>query len=174
VSVPRGDDIHRFAENLVGYGSGESALRLAAQAAAVVGAVSFVLLGIAILIYGLRGQGSEWLTVARVPSFLAPLLMAFWVFCGILLIHGMLQALFGTAGRSWLRVGLVAAAAWILVPVTTFTVCLAVTADIQRSLWDVVPLISHGVLAPVVLVAVAYSVGSERRHDREWASLQID
>ena len=174
VSVPRGDDINRFAENLVGCGSGESALRLAAQAAAAVGAVSSVLLGIAILIYGLLGQGSEWLTVARVPSLLAPLLGAFFAFCGTLLYHGMRQALFGPVGRSWLRAGLIAAAAWLLVPATSFAVCLAVTADMQRSLWDVVPLLPHGVLAPVVMVAVAYLVRSECRHDREWASLQID
>jgi hypothetical protein len=46
--------------------------------------------------------------------------------------------------------------------------------DIQRSLWEVVPLLPHGVLLPVVLVAVAYLVDSECRHDREWARLDID
>jgi ATP-dependent Clp protease ATP-binding subunit ClpC len=173
-SVPRGDDIHRFAENLVGYGSGESALRLAAQAAAAVGAVSSILLVIAILVQSLRGQGSEWLTVARVPSLLAPLWGAFLAFCGALLYHGMRQALFGPAGRSWLRAGLIAAAAWLLIPATTFALCLAVTADLQGSLWDVVPLLPHGVLVPVVMVAVACVLGSECRHDREWTSLQID
>ena len=136
--------------------------------------LSLVLLGIAILIQVLRGQGSEWLTVARVPSLLAPLWGAFFVFCGTLLTFAMRQALLGPAGRSWLRAGLVAVAAWILVPVMSFAVCLAVMGDIQRSLWEVVPLLPHGVLLPVVLVAVAYLVDSECRHDREWARLDID
>jgi ATP-dependent Clp protease ATP-binding subunit ClpC len=172
-SVPRGDDITRFAENLL-YGPGESALRVAAQAAAAVGAVSFVPLGITILIKGLSGQGSEWLTVARVPSVLAPLLGAFFAFCATLLYHGMRQALVGAAGRSWVRAGLIAAAAWLIIPAMTFAVCLAVSADIQGSFWDAVPLLPHGVLAPVVLVTVTCLVGSECRHDRDWASLRID
>jgi hypothetical protein len=100
--------------------------------------------------------------------------MAFLVFCGILLTQGMRQALFGPAGRSWLRAGLVAAAAWLIIPVTAFAVCLVVMADIQRSLWVVVPLIPHGVLVPVALVAVAYLVDSSCRHDQEWALLDID
>jgi hypothetical protein len=60
------------------------------------------------------------------------------------------------------------------VPVMSFAVRLAVMGDIQRSLWEVVPLLPHGVLLPVVLVAVAYLIDSECRHDREWARLEID
>ena len=165
-SVPAGDR------------SGESALRLAAGFAAVFGALGFVPLGIMILIHG-------WLPVAaRVPSpFLwIPLCMAFLAFCSTLLIQGMRQALFGPAGRSWLRAGLVAAAAWIVIPVTTFAVCLAVLAvflditrkDLETCWWEIVPLWPQGVLVPVVMVAVTYLVNSECRHAREWASLQID
>src|SRR6516162_8802213 len=115
--------------------------------------------------------------VARAPAlaFLwIPLFTAFLAFCGTLLIQGMRQALFGPAGRSWLRVGLVAAAAWIVIPVTAFAMCLLVLADIQKSLWEVVPLLPQGVLAPVALVALVYLVDSEFRHDREWTRLDID
>src|SRR5262249_15284105 len=66
--------------------------------------------------------------------------------------------MFGPAGRSWLRAGLVAVAAWLLVPVSSFALCLAVMADIQKSLWEVVPLLPYGVVAPVALVAVTYLV----------------
>jgi hypothetical protein len=149
-------------------------MRLAATLAALVGAISFVLLGSAILIQVLRGQGSEWLTVALVPSLLCPLWGAFLAFCSTLLILAMRRALLGPAGRSWLRTGLVAAAAWLLVPFASFAVCLAVMADVQRSLGEVVSLLPHGVLAPVALVAVTCLVDSECRDDREWASLQID
>jgi hypothetical protein len=172
-SVPPSDRAERFAENLVG-GSGESVLRLAARFAAAFGALTSVLLGIMILIDVLRGRGSEWLTVARVPSLLAPLWTVFITFSGTLLTYGMGRALFGPAGRSWLRAGLVAAAAWLLVPVSTFPLYLAVMAEIQKSLWEVVPLLPYGVVAPVALVTVTYLVNSEFRHDREWASLQID
>ena len=172
-SVPPSDSFERSAENFFG-GSGESVLRLAARFAAAFGVLASVLLGIMILICVLRGQGDEWLTVARVPSLLAPLWTTFITFCATLLIHGMWQALFGPAGRSWLRAGLVAVAAWLLVPVSSFAMFLAVMADIQKSLREVMPLLPYGVVAPVALVAVTYLVNSEFRHDREWASLQID
>jgi hypothetical protein len=172
-SVPPSDSFERSAENFFG-GSGESVLRLAVRFAAAFGALVSVLPGIMILISVLRGQGSEWLTVARLPSLLAPLWTAFISFCGTLLIYGMWQALFGPAGRSWLRAGLVAAAAWLLVPVSSFALCLALMADIQKSLWEVVPLLRYGVVAPVALVAVTYLVRSEFRDDREWARLEID
>ena len=142
-------------------------LRLAARFALGFGALSFVPRGIAILIHGrLPGDG-------RVPALLVPLLTAFLSFCGTLLSHGMRQALFGPAGRSWLRAGLVAVAAWLLVPVSSFALCLALTADIQKSLWEVVPLLPYGVVAPVALVAVTCLVKSQFRDDREWARLDI-
>ena len=163
-----------FTENLVGYGSGESSLRLAARVSVIVGAFGFVVLGVAIFIQSLRGQGSEWLTVARIPSLLAPLEMGFLAFCGTLLMRGMRQALFGPAGRSWLRAGLVAAASWIIIPLTTFGICLVLLADVRTSLWNVLPMLPYGVLVPVALVVVVYVVDSECRHVQEWASLQID
>jgi hypothetical protein len=172
-SVPPSDSFERSAENFIG-GSGESVLRLAARFAVALGVLVTVNLGIMILINVLRGQGSEWLTVARVPSLFAPLWSAFIAFCGTLLIHGMWQALFGPAGRSWLRAGLVAVAAWLLVPFSCFPLWLAVMADIQKSLWEVVLLLPYGVLAPVVLVAVTYLVRSKFRNDREWARLPIE
>jgi hypothetical protein len=46
-------------------------------------------------------------------------------------------------------------------------------ADIQKSLWEVVPLLPYGVVAPVALVAVTCLVRSAFRDDREWARLDI-
>jgi hypothetical protein len=161
-SVPRGEDLFG--------GSGPSALRLAAGFAAVFGALSFVAPGIAILIHGR-------LPVDRVLlGFLwLPLCVAFLAFYAALLVQGMRQALFGPAVRYWLRAGLVAAAAWIVIPVTTFALSLAVTVDIQRSLREiVVPLLPSNVLAPVALFALVYVFESKSRHHREWARLDID
>jgi hypothetical protein len=172
-SVPPSDRAERLAENFFG-GSSESVLRLAARFAAAFGVLVSVLRGIMILIDVLRGQGSEWLTVARVPSLLAPVWTVFITFSGTLLTYGMRQALFGPAGRSWLRAGLVAVAAWLLVPVSSFALCLAVMVDIQKSLWEVVPLLPYAVVMPVALIAVTYLVNSAFRNDRGWVSLQID
>jgi ATP-dependent Clp protease ATP-binding subunit ClpC len=154
-SVPTGDR------------SGASALWRAAQLAAAFGALGFVPLGIGLLIHG-PPRGSEWLTV--------PLMMAFLAFCSTLLTHGMRQSLLGPAGPSWLRVGLVAAAAWPIISVTAFAIGLTEMADIQKTLWEIVPLLPQGVLAPVALVAVVYLYyrSPECRHDREWARLDID
>lgn len=177
-SVPRIDCLDRFNEDLVGYPSGESALRRAVRLGAVAGTFGFVILGIAILIQALRGQGSEWLTVARIPSLLAPLEVGSLVFCCAWLMHGMRQALFAPAGRSWLRALLVAAASWIIIPVTEFVICLSLLplgAGVPTSLWDVcLPVLPYGVLVPVVMVAVVFVIESECRHVQEWASLRID
>jgi hypothetical protein len=173
-AVPRNDSVVRFGENLFGFESGESTLRVAAQAATVTGAFCFLYLVIAILIYVLLGQGSEWLTVARVPSLLVPLWGVIVVFCGTLLTRAMRQALLGPAGRSWLRAGLLAAAAWLLCPVMSFAMFLAVLGDVSRSLWEIVPLLPYAVLAPLTLVGVTYLIDSEFRHAREWARLDIN
>jgi hypothetical protein len=174
-SVPRRvDSIDRFAENLVGYPSTESAVRLAGRAAILLGAFCSVFVGIAILIQGLRGEGSEWLTISRIPSLLAPLEMAFLAFCGILLVRGMQQALFGPAGRSWLRACLIAVAAWILIPATTFGNCMALFPDVQTSLRGSLLMLPFGALMPLTLFVLAYGVNAECRRDQEWASLQID
>jgi ATP-dependent Clp protease ATP-binding subunit ClpC len=169
-SVPPSDRVDQFAENLFGDPD-PSALRLAAVFAAVFGAISFVPFGITILIHG-RLPPAAW--VLPLPYLWPPLFTAFLAFCGTLLIQGMRQALFGPAGRSWLRAGLVAAAAWIVIPVTAFAISLAVTADIQRILWEfVVPFLPINAVAPVALVASVLVFDSEWRHDREWARLDI-
>src|SRR5262245_41941943 len=120
-SVPPNDRVERFAENLFG-GSGQSALRLAARFAAAFGALSCVApVGITILIHGRLPRGA-W--VPALPFLWIPLCVAVLSFCGTLLIHGMRQALFGPAGLSWLRAGLVIAAAWTIIPLMTFALSL--------------------------------------------------
>lgn len=159
-SVPRSEDLFG--------GPGPSALRLAASVAAALAPLSLIPLGIMIFVHGR-------LPVAPRPPFLWVLLCtAFVAFSGALLIQGMRQALFGP-GRSWLRAGLIAAAAWIVIPVTTLALSLSVTVDLQRSLWEfVVPLLPINVLAPVAVVALVCVLDSAWRHDREWARLDID
>jgi hypothetical protein len=174
-SVPRRvDSIRLFGEAVVGYRSTESALRLAGLAAMLLGALCSVIVGIAILIQVLRGQGSEWLTIAWIPSLLTPLEMGFLAFCGTLLMRGIRRALFGPAGRSWLRAGLMAVAAWIMIPVATFGNCMALLPDVQSSLRGFLVMLPFGALVPLTMLVVAYGVDAECRRDQDWADLQID
>lgn len=171
-SVPPSDRYERFAENLIG-GPGQSAPRLAARFAVAFGAIGFFPFGITILNYNQLPPATRVLTLFCYLS--PPLFAAFLAICGTLLIQGMRQVLFGPAGRSWLRAGLVAAAAWIVIPVTTFALGLAVTVDIQSTLWEfVVPLLPINLLAPVALVALVYAFKSDYRHELEWARLDIN
>jgi hypothetical protein len=174
-SVPRRvDSIHRIGEAVVGYPSTESTLRLAGRAATLVGAFCTFFLAMAIPIYVLRGEGSEWLTIARIPSLLAPLEMALLAFCGTLLVRGMQQALFGPAGRSWRRGCLIAVAAWILIPALTFGNCMALFPDLQTSLRGFLVMLPFGAFMPLTMFVLAYGVHAECHRDQEWANLQID
>jgi hypothetical protein len=160
-SVPRVDRIHQFAENL--FGRGESALRLAASVAALLG--TLCLIPYVIVIFSHREP------VGRV--LLVPLWIAFMSFCGTLVTVAMRQALLGPAGPSWLRVGGIAVAAWLITPVTAFAIGLTVMPDIQKILSVIVPLLPYGVVAPLAMVALVYLFDSQYRQDREWARLDI-
>jgi hypothetical protein len=165
-SVPRSDRLDRFAENLLG-GEGRSVLRMAAGLAVAFGLLGCIPLGVIVLLHGrLRGDGYEWF---------APSWIAFLAFCCTLLAGGMRQALFGPAGRSWLRAGLFAASAWIVFAAAVLAVFLAVMSETHLSLWEIVPALRFGLLAPLAPVALVYlfSAGSEPGHDREWAHLDI-
>jgi hypothetical protein len=167
-SVPSIDRV--FAENFA-----QSPLGMAAQVAAAMGVLVLLQVGIMILIACLRGHAGEWLTVTRAPALLAPLWVASLAFCGTFLIHGMRQALFAPAGRSWLRAGLFAAAAWMIVPIATFAISLPITVDLESSLREiVVPLLPFGGVAPVALIALVCLFHSQDRQAREWACLELD
>jgi hypothetical protein len=101
--------------------------------------------------------------------------VAFLAFCTTLLIKGMRQALFGPAGRSWPRAGLVAAVSSMVIPVTTFALGLAVGVDIPRIFSELIaPLLLSAVIAPLALVAVVCVFHSQWRDDRDWTRLEIN
>jgi hypothetical protein len=169
-SVRLGDRISWFVEKLVGFPARESTLRRAIRHAGLVCGFCTVFLALTILAHSNR---SEWLTTARIPSLFAAVAMAFLTFCGTLLAGALRQALYGPRGRSWLLAGLVVVAAWLFIPVTTFTFCLAFSRNIGESLGEVLPLVPLGVLSPVGLALFVYASDSEIRYHEEWASLQI-
>ena len=79
----------------------------------------------------------------------------------------------GPRGRSWVLAGLVAAAAALFIPATTFAFCLALSGDVRASFWDALPSVPFGLLAPAGLMLVVYASHAEIRYDQEWASLPI-
>jgi hypothetical protein len=124
------------------------------------------LLPAALMLWGFYVQGrlAEW------PLALAGVVLAF---CAIYLLHGVRDALFGTAGRSFLRAAPLVVAAWLLVPGVTFAVCLLMSGDWVASLSNVPPLLPPAIVTPAVLIWAAYVITVNTRPAARWESLQI-
>jgi hypothetical protein len=168
-SVPTTDYLAWVVEQLEGR-PGESPVRPAARQALLAGALGLLCLLAAMLV---KGPISDWPTPAVPPA--AVFGIAIFTFGFTLLRHGMEEALYGPAGRSWLRAALVAAASAFLVPGLTFGLCLTFSGDVWSSALAALPLLPLAVvLTPLALVIVAPVAAAEIRYRQEWASLQID
>jgi hypothetical protein len=170
-AVPAGDRFPYWIEAFAGNPARESALRRGLRYAALTGAFSAIFL---VCFTILSGYSDEWLTLARLPSLLAPVWMGFLIICATILEEGMRQALFGPRGRDWLSVVAVGAAAWLLVPALLVGWCFALTGDVAASLFEVLPLFATGLLAPLALVIIVNACVKEIRYLDEWSSLKID
>jgi hypothetical protein len=170
-SVAVGDRIPWLVEQLVGFPARESMLRRAARHAFLVGGMCTVFSVITILVDSNR---SQWLTAARAPALFVGITLGFLNFGGTLITGAMRQALDGPRGPSWPLVSLVAAAAGLFIPATTFLFCLAFSGDVGPTFWHVLPSAPLGVLAPLALALVVRMSHSEFRYDQEWAGLKID
>jgi hypothetical protein len=173
-AVPARDRMAANLESVIGFPPSGSKLRLASRHALLVlvitTAATALMIGLQIVA---TGEWREWLTVARIPSILAPVNMAFLMFCASLLWQSMTQSLFGRRGRSWPRILGLGVAAWLLVPAFMLVYCFALTGDFVASLIDVLPLLLPGLLAPLALVCTVYVCIAEIRFCEEWASLPI-
>ena len=158
-------------ERLAGVDRPETALRRALRLGAIVGI--FSALGLLVMM-PFQGDASQWLTVARIPSVLAPLFMAALIFFGTLIVHAMWRAMYGPHGRSWVRVFGVAFAAWLFVPVATLVVCVPFSGPSLATVDEVLPLLLFGVPAPIALILVTRFAAPELRLAAEWANLDID
>jgi hypothetical protein len=174
-AVPASDVLACSVESFVGLNRQEPVLRRAWRYAVVVGVFGACYLAVFILVIGLvSGSWSEWGTLARVPSILAPAWMASLIFVATFLEHGMRQALFGPGGRSWARAIVTGLLAWLLVPGLVLTWSIAISGEFLPSLLDTLPLFLTGTLAPVALVLIVTVLISEIRYINEWANLPID
>jgi hypothetical protein len=158
-------------ESFAGSPMQEPVWRRALRYAGLVGVFSASFLAVFFVV---TGRSSEWLTLARLPSVLAPVWLGMLVFLATMLEHGMRQALFGPDGRSWTRAILMGVLTWLLVPCFTLAWSIGITGQFAASVWDTLPLFASGLLAPAALVVVVCACVSEIRYLDEWASLPID
>jgi hypothetical protein len=174
-AVPASDASAYAVESFVGIAIQEPVLRRAWRYAVAVGEFCTCLLAAYILVFGLvTGSWSEWVTLARLPSILAPVWAATLIFVATFLEHGMRQALFGSGGRSWPRAIVIGLLSWLLVPGLVLAWSVAVSGVFLASLLDTLPLFLTGALAPVALVLTVTALISEIRYINEWANLPID
>ena len=168
-SVPRRDSFAQLVEYFEDFRPGESILRRAARHALMM----LVVFGAAVLpVFLVQHRFSEW---PIIPA------AAVLVFCFTFTTNWMRDALYGPAGRSWLRAVLVGGAASLLIPGVTVGVCLTLTGELWSSMKDFlqpdalgIPLLPWAVLLSWVPVTVtAYMTEKELRYRREWESLQI-
>jgi ATP-dependent Clp protease ATP-binding subunit ClpC len=170
-SVRRRERAAYLVEWFVGDPSRESAARRGLRYAALIWAgctVALVVISVMIV------RWEEWLTLARLPSWLAPVNLAFLTFCATLLEQGMRQALFGPRGRNWAAAIAIGVATWLLVPTFTFVWVYAFGGAIVATIFDIWLLFLLGSLAPVALVSIVCLCIHEIRYREEWASLKID
>ena len=170
-AVPSSDALTYYIEAYVGVPTREPVWRRALRYAGLVGACCACFLAIFLLA---TGRWSEWRTLARLPSILAPVWMAFLVFCATFLEHLMRQALYGPGGRSWPRAFVICLLTWLLVPGLVLAWSTAVSGSFVASLLDTLPLFLSGLLAPIALIIVVNACISEIRYLEEWANLPTD
>ena len=162
-------------ESFVGITTPEPVWRRALRYAVAVVVFCTCFLAVFIPIMGLTtGLWSEWLTLAWLPSILAPVWTATMIFFMTLLEYGMRQALFGEGGRSWPRAIIISLLAWLFVPCLVVTWLLALGEGFLASLHYTLPLFLPGVLAPFNLVVIVTALIPEIRYINEWASLPIE
>ena len=161
-TVPTSDCVGRFVEYFEDFRPGESTLRRASRHALLM----FLVFGTLVLaVFTVQNRFSEW---PLIPA------AAVLVFCFTFMSNWMRDALYGPAGRSWLRAVLVGGASAFPIPGVTFTVCWLHSGEVWVSLVSVQSLLPGAVLLTWVPVTItAYLADKELRYRREWESLQI-
>jgi ATP-dependent Clp protease ATP-binding subunit ClpC len=174
-AIPASDALAYSMESFVGFNMQEPVLRRALRYAVAGGVFCTCLLAAFILVIGLvKGSWREWVTLARLPSLLAPVWMATLIFVATFLENGMRQALFGPGGRSWPRAIAIGLLTWLFVPSLVLAWSIAISGVFVASVLDTLPLFLTGALAPVALVIIVTALISEIRYVNEWANLPVN
>jgi hypothetical protein len=170
-SVPARDAVRRYWEGR----PGESVWRTAFRLAWVSGTFALALAAFILAWSPVRSVGG-WSPEALILSLCAVLTIPTWLFGLVFLTSFMEKALYGPAGRSWLKVALGVAGSWLLV-----LLWLAAWSWPTRFAEWAYPnpnaLVMAGfliVLAPLPGCALAHASLSQRQYHQEWARLPID
>jgi hypothetical protein len=167
-SLPAGERLAGLVEPLI-FRPGESTLRRAVRHSLLVGAEIVVFL---LLTWFVWGRVSEWPTEVMLHGSVLVVVCGL-IFSFTFLAHWMRQALHGPAGRSWPRLLLAAAAAWLLIPAATFGMCLEFSGNVWSSLTDVLPMVAFFGAVPMLLAVVVSLTAAQTRSAEEWASLPV-
>jgi hypothetical protein len=168
-SVPARDAIRRYWEGR----PGEPAWRMAIRLAWVSGTFALV---VAVLVLAPCTVGSVggWSPEALILSLGAVLTIPAWLSVVVLLTSFMEKAVYGPAGRSWLKVALVVAGSWVV----TLLWFAAWGLPIWSAEWghpNAKAIVMAGfLLAPLHVSALALSSLLRRRYQEEWERLPID
>ena len=167
-SVPARDAVRRYWEGR----PGEPAWRTAIRFAWVSG--TFALVVAVFVLAPTVGSVGGWSPEALILSLCAVLTIPAWLSGLVLLTSFMEKALYGPAGRSWLKVALVVAGSWLFM--------LLLLAAWSWPIWSAEWVYSH----PFAIVLAGFLMGAlhvcalaqssllRRRYQEEWGRLPID
>jgi hypothetical protein len=168
-SVPARDAVRRYWEGR----PGEPAWRTAIRFAWVSGTFALVV-AVLVLAPTMVGSVGGWSRETLILSLCAVLTIPAWLSSVVLLTSFVEKAVYGPAGRSWLKVALVAAGSWLFM--------LLWFAAWSWPTWSAEWVYSHPpaiVLAAFLILALhvcalAQSSLLRRRYQEEWGRLPID
>jgi hypothetical protein len=167
-SVPARDAVRRYWEGR----PGEPAWRTAIRFSWVSGVFALVLAGFVLAVASFTvGSVGAWPREALFQCICAVLTIPAWLSGLVYLTSFMEKALYGPAGRSWLKVALVVAGSWLFM----LLLLAAWSWPIWSAEWGYFAFVLAGFLI-VALHACALAQSSllRRRYQEEWGRLPID
>jgi hypothetical protein len=170
-SVPARDAVRRYWEGRPGEPAWRTAIRLA-----WVSGTFALIVAVFVLTSSTVGSVGGWSSEALIHSLCAVLTIPAWLSGCVFLISFMEKALYGPAGRSWLKVALLVAGSWLfmLLWFAAWTWPTWSSAWAYASPSAIVMLGFLIVLAPLPACALVHSSLLRREYHEEWGRLPIE
>ena len=168
-SVPARDAVRRYWEGR----PGEPAWRTAIRFAWVSGTFALVV-AVFVLAPTTLGLIGGWSREALILSLCAVLTIPAWLSGVVFLASFMEKAVYGPAGRSWLKVALVVAGSWLFMLLLLAAWSLPIWSA-ERAYPNPTAIVMGGFLiVPLNVCALVQSSLLRRRYQEEWGRLPID
>jgi hypothetical protein len=162
-SVPARDAVRRSCEGRPGEPAWRTAIRFAWVSGTF--ALVFVVFFLAVASFTV-GSVDAWSREALLSSVCVVLTIPAWLSGLVVLTSFMEKALFGQAGRSWLKVALLVAGSWLFM--------LLWLAAWSWPIWSAKCVLAFFPIVPLHACVLAQSSLSRRRYQEEWGHLPID